>query len=43
MATGDQCQISLDLWVTVKDGPRVEQATELVQALLRASATVAQG
>ena len=42
-AIGDQCQISLDLWVSIKDGPSVEQATELVQALLRASATVMQG
>ena len=36
-ATGDQCQISLDLWVGIKDEPSVEQAVGLIQALLRAS------
>jgi len=42
-ASGDQCQISLDLWVAIKDQPSREQTVSLVQALLRASVTVAQG
>ncbi len=42
-ATGDQCQISLDLWVSIKDGPSVGQAAGLVQPLLRASIGVVQG
>lgn len=37
-ASGDQCQISLDLRVGIKDGPSVEQAVRLARALLRASA-----
>jgi hypothetical protein len=37
-ATGDQAQISLDLWVGIKDGPSVEQAVGLARALLRACA-----
>ena len=41
-ANGDECQISLDLWVGIKDGPSVEQAVGLVQALLRASTSAAQ-
>jgi hypothetical protein len=36
-ATGDQAQISLDLWVGIKDGPSVEQAVRLVQSLLHDS------
>jgi hypothetical protein len=42
-ASGDECQISLDLWVAIKDQSSREQAVGLVQALLRASASVVQG
>ena len=39
-ATGDQCQISLDLWASIKDQPSREQAVRLARALLRANASV---
>ena len=36
-ASGDECLISLDLWIGIKDGLGVEQTVGLVQALLSAS------
>ncbi len=39
-ATGDQAQISLDLWVGIKDQPSVEHTVGLARALLSASASV---
>ena len=36
-ASGDECQISLDLWIGIKDGSSVEQAVGLALALLYAS------
>jgi hypothetical protein len=41
-ATGDQAQISLDLWVGIKDGPGVEHAVGMVRAPLRATGSVTQ-
>lgn len=41
-AGGNQCQVTLDLWLAIKDQPSREQVVGLVQALLRASASVTQ-
>jgi hypothetical protein len=37
--TGDQCQITLERWLPINDGPGIKDAVDLIHAILAASAS----